>query len=86
MATFIDYLCGVEMLIARRAALEQVIPDSRHSRRSPSCAAFAASTPRFSVSPRGGYPGETSQPLARQRPTCRGAISKGSLGLDVSGR
>ena len=34
-ATFIDYLCGVEMLVARRAALvaalEQVIPDSRHA-------------------------------------------------------
>lgn len=34
-ATFIDYLSGVEMLIARRAALlaalEQVIPDSRHA-------------------------------------------------------
>jgi transposase len=33
-ATFIDYLSGVEMLIARRAALlaalEQAIPDSRH--------------------------------------------------------
>src|SRR3954452_13567780 len=34
-ATFIDYLSGVEMLVARRAALiaalEQVIPDSRHA-------------------------------------------------------
>jgi transposase len=34
-ATFIDYLSGVEMLMARRAALiaalEQVIPDSRHA-------------------------------------------------------
>ncbi len=34
-ATFTDYLSGVEMLIARRAALiatlEQVIPDSRHA-------------------------------------------------------
>jgi transposase len=34
-ATFIDYLSGVEMLIARRAALiatlERVIPDSRHA-------------------------------------------------------
>jgi len=34
-ATFVDYLSGVEMLIARRAALvaalEQVIPDSRHA-------------------------------------------------------
>jgi transposase len=34
-ATFIDYLAGVEMLVARRAALiaalEQVIPDSRHA-------------------------------------------------------
>lgn len=34
-ATFIDYLSGVEMLLARRAALiaalEQVIPDSRHA-------------------------------------------------------
>jgi transposase len=34
-ATFVDYLSGVEMLVARRAALiaalEQVIPDSRHA-------------------------------------------------------
>jgi transposase len=34
-ATFIDYLSGVDMLVARRAALlaalEQVIPDSRHA-------------------------------------------------------
>jgi transposase len=34
-ATFIDYLSGVEMLLARRAALiaafDQVIPDSRHA-------------------------------------------------------
>ena len=34
-ATFIDYLAGVDMLVARRAsliaALEQVIPDSRHA-------------------------------------------------------
>lgn len=34
-ATFVDYLAGVEMLVARRAALvaalEQVIPDSRHA-------------------------------------------------------
>jgi transposase len=34
-AVFVDYLAGVEMLIARRAALiaalEQVIPDSRHA-------------------------------------------------------
>jgi transposase len=34
-ATFLDYLSGVEMLVARRAALvaalEQVIPDSRHA-------------------------------------------------------
>ena len=34
-ATFADYLAGVEMLVARRAALvaalEQVIPDSRHA-------------------------------------------------------
>src|SRR3954451_18568039 len=34
-ATFIDYLSGVEMLLARRsallAALEQAIPDSRHA-------------------------------------------------------
>jgi transposase len=34
-ATFIDYLSGVEMLVARRAtliaALEQAIPDSRHA-------------------------------------------------------
>jgi transposase len=34
-ATFIDYLSGVEMLMARRAtliaALEQVVPDSRHA-------------------------------------------------------
>jgi transposase len=34
-ATFIDYLSGVELLLARRAALiaalEQVIPDSRHA-------------------------------------------------------
>lgn len=34
-ATFVDYLSGVEMLLARRAALvaalEQVIPDSRHA-------------------------------------------------------
>ena len=34
-ATFIDYLSGVEMLVARRAALlaalDQVIPDSRHA-------------------------------------------------------
>lgn len=34
-ATFVDYLSGVEMLIARRAALiaalEQTIPDSRHA-------------------------------------------------------
>jgi transposase len=34
-ATFIDYLSGVEMLVARRAALiaalEQVIPDRRHA-------------------------------------------------------
>ena len=33
--TFVDYLSGVEMLVARRAALvaalEQVIPDSRHA-------------------------------------------------------
>jgi transposase len=35
-ATYLDYLSGVEMLIARRAALiavlEQAIPDSRHAR------------------------------------------------------
>ncbi len=47
-AVFVDYLSGVEMLVARRAALlaalEQVIPDSRHARRSPRCAAFAGST------------------------------------------
>jgi transposase len=34
-ATFVDYLSGVQMLVARRAtlvaALEQVIPDSRHA-------------------------------------------------------
>jgi transposase len=34
-ATYVDYLSGVEMLVARRAALiaalEQVIPDSRHA-------------------------------------------------------
>jgi transposase len=34
-AVFVDYLAGVEMLVARRAALlvalEQVIPDSRHA-------------------------------------------------------
>jgi transposase len=34
-ATFVDYLSGVEMLVARRAALiatlEQVVPDSRHA-------------------------------------------------------
>jgi len=30
-AVLIDYLSGVEMLLARRAALEQAIPDSRHA-------------------------------------------------------
>jgi transposase len=34
-ATFVDYLCAVDMLVARRAALlaalEQAIPDSRHA-------------------------------------------------------
>jgi hypothetical protein len=44
----VDYLSGVEMLVARRAALiatlEQVIPDSRYARRSRGCAVFAGST------------------------------------------
>ena len=47
-AVLVDYLSAVEMLVARRAALiaalEQVIPDSRHARRSPGCAASAGST------------------------------------------
>jgi transposase len=47
-ATFVDYLSGVEMLVARRAALiaalEQVIPTAAWRRRSPRCAALGGST------------------------------------------